>query len=305
MAYFLAIDAGGTKTDFVLASETQILARTRTGTIKRMRTDARTALSNLTAALQTLSEQTGIAISSISQTCIGTAGETVPLVTDFLRTEISARVPGGLLLLGDVEIALDAAFPGAPGVIVIAGTGSNVAGRGGDAIVQRAGGWGPVLADQGSGNRIGQEAIRAALLAYDERGANPLLDAVLAFWELTSLDELVEVGNRQPSPDFSKLTPTVVHCAEQGDAVALRVLHREADELAYLIRLVLRRIGRAPDGTTPRLAFTGSVLQNVPIVRNALLASVCSEFPGTSVLEGSIDPVLGALWRARSAFFRA
>jgi N-acetylglucosamine kinase-like BadF-type ATPase len=37
MSFFLALDAGGTKTDYVLADETRELERVRTGTIKRMR----------------------------------------------------------------------------------------------------------------------------------------------------------------------------------------------------------------------------------------------------------------------------
>src|ERR1022692_2933365 len=53
---------------------------------------------------------------------IGTAGNTVPLVTDWLRDSFAARVSGELILLGDVEIALDAAFHGGPGVFVLAGT---------------------------------------------------------------------------------------------------------------------------------------------------------------------------------------
>ena len=46
MNFFLALDAGGTKTDYVLADETRELARVRTGTIKRMRVDAATASQN-------------------------------------------------------------------------------------------------------------------------------------------------------------------------------------------------------------------------------------------------------------------
>ena len=67
-------------------------------------------------------------MASVTRTCIGTAGENVPLVKDWLRESITARVGGELLILGDVEIALDAAFPGRAGVLVLAGTGSNVVG---------------------------------------------------------------------------------------------------------------------------------------------------------------------------------
>ena len=112
MSFFLALDAGGTKTDYVLADETRELARVRTGTIKRMRIDAETACQNLESALAELSAHTGISMKQVTRTCVGTAGETVPLVKDWLRESISARVGGGLLILGDVEIALEAAFPG-------------------------------------------------------------------------------------------------------------------------------------------------------------------------------------------------
>src|SRR5580704_17460876 len=129
MPYYLAIDAGGTKTDYLLADETRELARVRSATIKRLRVDADTATRTLDDALAQLAALGGISFRNITRTCIGTAGESVPLVADWLRNAFAARVSGDLLLLGDVEIALDAAFPGQPGILVLAGTGSNVAGR--------------------------------------------------------------------------------------------------------------------------------------------------------------------------------
>src|SRR5277367_6685783 len=105
MSFFLALDAGGTKTDYVVADETRELARVRTGTIKRMRADAETAARNLDSALRQLTALSGVSMHSITRTCIGTAGENVPLVADWLRGAIMSRVSGELLLLGDVEIA--------------------------------------------------------------------------------------------------------------------------------------------------------------------------------------------------------
>ena len=163
MPYFLALDIGGTKTDYLLADETSELARVRTGTIKRMRTDASTAAANLDQALAELTALTGVSMRAIARTCIGTAGETVPLVTNWLREAFAARVSGDLLLLGDVEIALDAAFHGNIGVLAMAGTGSNVAGRMPDGTLITAGGWGPELADQGSGHKIGREGAARRL----------------------------------------------------------------------------------------------------------------------------------------------
>ncbi len=224
MSFFLALDAGGTKTDYLLADETRELARVRTGTIKRMRVDAATASQNLESALTQLSAQTGVSMASITRTCIGTAGESVPLVRDWLQSSFSARVGGGLLILGDVEIALEAAFPGRAGVLALAGTGSNVLGRTSGGQLITAGGWGPALADQGSGHRIGLESLRATFLAKDEERQTLLLSAVMDFWQLSSLDSLVEYANSRPAPDYSKLTEVVVRCAELGDETALGVL---------------------------------------------------------------------------------
>jgi glucosamine kinase len=307
MAFFLALDVGGTKTDYLLADDTREFARARTGTIKRMRTDASTAAANLDQALAELTASTGIAMHSITRTCIGTAGETVPIVTGWLREAFASRVSGDLILLGDVEIALDAAFQGGIGVLAMAGTGSNVAGRKADGTLITAGGWGPELADQGSGHKIGREGLRAAFLAKDEGRPTILLDAVLEFWQLASLDLLVEYANSRPAPDFSRLTEVILHCANQGDAVAAEVLRREGEDLAWLVRLVVRQMQTAAKATNlseppplPSIAFTGSIMEKVQPVRDALIASVRSEFPVIDTLDGVVDPIAGALWSARN-----
>ena len=304
MPYFLALDAGGTKTDYLLADETRVLARVRSGSVKRMRVDQATAVQNLEASLAELTRLSGVSMREVARTCVGTAGESVPLVADWFRVELPARVGGGLLLLGDVEIALDAAFPGAAGVLVLAGTGSNVAGRTrGGGAVQTAGGWGPALADQGSGHRIGQEALRAVFLARDEGRETSLLPAALAFWGLPSIAALVEYANRVPGPDFSQLTHVVLRCAEAGDALAKDVLHGGGEELATLVRALLRRLaGEAPSQAfAPELAFAGSILESVLPVRTALVAAVRRAYPALVEKPGVVDPILGALWRARLA----
>jgi glucosamine kinase len=305
MSFFLALDAGGTKTDYVLADETRELARVRTGTIKRMRVDAETACQNLESALAELSARTGISMNQVTRTCVGTAGETVPLVKDWLRESISARVGGGLLILGDVEIALEAAFPGRAGVLVMAGTGSNVVGRTIAGELISAGGWGPALADQGSGHLIGLESLRAIFLAKDEERETLLLAAVLDFWQLSSLHHLVEYANTLPAPDFSTLTGVVLSCADQGDEIASALLRKQGEDLAYLVRLVIRRLRRASTepGWTPPIAYTGSILENIPPVHDALMAAVQREFPAVQAPKKGVDPIDGALWRARTGSF--
>lgn len=301
MAFYLGVDAGGTKTQYVLGNEQQVLGRVQGGTIKRMRADATTTTHNLEKALAELTSLTGVSMKSVARTCIGAAGITVPLVTDWMREAFGRCVGGSLILVGDVEVALDAAFFGGPGVLVIAGTGSNVAGRSPAGRLTTAGGWGPMLADQGSGHRIGYQALRDTFLALDEERETTLLPAILKLWELESTEALIAYANRIPAPDFSKLAPVVAACAEEGDAVSQFVLEREADELAHLILLVINRLRQeAPDSDwLPEVAFTGSIVERVAPVRNGIVGKIKKKLPLAKDMPGVVDPALGALWRAR------
>ena len=320
MAFYLAVDAGGTKTEYVLADEARELARVRGGTIKRMRTDAGTAARNLDQALAELTARSGVSMRDVTRSCVGAAGVTVALVTDWIREAFAERVGGSLgsslIVVGDVEIALDAAFFGGPGVLVMAGTGSNVAGRSSEGQLTTAGGWGPALADQGSAHRIGHQALRDAFFAIDSSltGSTPslpfsikdcvttLLPAVLDLWQLADLDSLIAHANRIPPPDFAALAPLVVQCAAEGDAVAQEVLRREAEDLAHLAHLVIERLRKddARPGWLPDVAFTGSILEHVRPIREGIVAALQREHPRLNVLAGVVDPILGALWRARN-----
>ncbi len=300
MGFFLAVDSGGTKADYVLADETRTLARVRSATIKRMRTDEQSAAAALAGALSALEATAGVSLADVTRTCLGTAGERVPLVADWLREALRARVGGGLILVGDIEIALDAAFPGAPGVLAMAGTGSNVAVRTATGAISTFGGWGPFLADQGSGYRIGHEALRAAYLALDRGEPSVLMERILTAFELPSVDMLIAFANGHPTPDVTRLTGVVLEAANEGDVVAARVLREQGRELGELACLALRRVVQG-DGEA-RIAFTGSILEHVAPLRIALIALVQKEFPEVLVVPGVIDPLEGALWRARTGY---
>ncbi len=300
MGLFLAVNAGGTKAEYLLADGERELGRVRGGTIKRMRASAEVAVRHLDEALAELTARTGRSLAEITCTCIGTAGNTVPMVIDWLHEEFGRRVPGELLMLGDVEIALDAAFPGEPGILILAGTGSNIVGRSSTGQLVGTGGYGPVLADQGSGHRIGLQALRAIFLAKDEGRATQLSDAIFAYKKLGSYDELVAWANSCPASEFSSLARTVAACGEAGDAVAQAVLKHQGEELAYLALLAHRRLHKI-DGSAwkPRFAFAGSILEKVGLLRAALISAIEKDVPTSEFVPGAVDPLQGALWRAR------
>jgi glucosamine kinase len=301
MGLYLAIDAGGTKTRCLLADDTQTLARAVTGSIKLMRVGEPEATSRLKAMLTEVSLKAAVRLDDITQTCIGLAGTSIEAVRNWAEREITNIVGGNLLLAGDEEIALDAAFHGGPGILIIAGTGSNVMGRAADGAMYHAGGWGPALGDEGSGFWIGQEAIRAGFWAKDRGIETTLLAEIGETWNAKSLGEIVEMANARPGPDLAALTPIVTRCADAGDEMAIAVLERAGIELAEQVALVAVKMRESGSAEKIETAYTGSVLEHITLVRSTMIKALKTSSPTVKVREDAVDPLEGALWRAREA----
>jgi N-acetylglucosamine kinase-like BadF-type ATPase len=301
MSLFLAIDAGGTKTRCLLADETRILGRAVTGSIKLMRVGETEASARLRAMLAEVALAAGVGLNEVTQTCIGLAGLSIDAVREWAERAIGDAVGGNLLLAGDEEIALDGAFRGGPGILIIAGTGSNVLGRAADGAMYHAGGWGPALGDEGSGFWIGQEALRAGFWAKDRGIATTLLTEIGEFWSAKSLGEIVEMANARPGPDLPALAPIVVRCADAGDELAVAVLERAGAELAEQVALVALKMKESGGKRKIEAAYTGSVLEHISLVRSTMVAALKTSSPSVKVREGAVDSLEGALWRAREA----
>ena len=301
MSLCLAVDAGGTRTTYLLADGAAELARAEGGSIKRLRVSAELADSHLNRAFDDLELLSGRSLGDVVCTCVGAAGASVPLVADWLHSAIARRAGGVLLIVGDVEIALDAAFAGGRGVLALAGTGSNVAARLTDGRLTGAGGWGPAAGDEGSGYEIGRAALRAVFRAADRDEPPPLLNAVQAFWGVAGLPALVQLVNGSPPQDFAQLVPLVAAAAAAGDPLAEEVLRHQGQELGRTVLLAIARMRRmeADHFTAPEVACAGSVLQHVPVLRQSLEAEVKKAHPDVRFVPGSVEPVQGALWRAR------
>src|ERR1700742_1695864 len=206
MTFFLGLDAGGTSTRAALADDERVLGRAKSGSIKTIRVSAAVAETNLRALLDDVAKSSGVPITEVASTCVGTAGNTISTVTGWIWQTLGPMLRGDLVLCGDEEIALDAAFPGQAGVLVMAGTGSNTLGRTSTGEMLNVGGWGPVLRDEASGHWIGQQALRAGFRALDYEQPTRILESVIEFWSAPSLEEVVNIGNGTPPPDFSKLS---------------------------------------------------------------------------------------------------
>jgi N-acetylglucosamine kinase-like BadF-type ATPase len=294
----LGIDGGGTNTRAVIARNGVILGRAKGGSIKRLRVGAEAAEANLRNLLRDVLSAAGV--THIDAVSCGVASASLPGVPEWITAVFREF---GILrseVVGDEVIALDAAFQGGPGILQIAGTGSNCIGRTAHGDRESAGGYSSTLGDEGSGYWIGLHGVRQALKAYDRNEPSMILRRVAAEWGTTTLEELVTRGNEVPGPDFSALAPILSSAAEEGDAVATHVLLQAASDLAEFVLLVRHKL-RQRHGLTAEIpvAFTGSVLEKIGIVRNRFTDLLHEAAPQMPVGQEGVLAVEGALWRAQ------
>ncbi len=301
MTIFLGIDGGGSKTSCVVGDETLLLGSGTAAGSNLIRVGEAAARQALAAAIRQACAVANVAPSQIQRSCIGLAGAARPEINDAVRRIVSELVAGEIEVVGDMLIALEAAFGSGPGVIVIAGTGSLAYGRNGGGQTARAGGWGFAISDEGSGHWIGRAAVSAALHAADETepASVRLLADVMKSWGLTTHEQLVLAANAAPPPDFAQLLPTVLSAGNCGDPIARGILTQAGTELAALAKIVVRRL--FPDAPTVPVAMSGGVFRNCALVRQVFYNSVRSEFASVDMNATVIEPVRGALELARKA----
>jgi N-acetylglucosamine kinase-like BadF-type ATPase len=298
---FLGIDGGGTKTSCVIGDETSVLGSGTAAGSNVIRLGEAKAREALAAAIGQACAAANIKPTQIQRTCVGLAGAGRPEISNLVRRLLAELVSGESEVVGDMVIALQAAFGSGAGVMVIAGTGSMAYGRDSSGNTLRAGGWGFSVFDEGSGHWIGRSAIAAIMRDYDENAEEEsvLLDNVKKSWALSTHEQLVLAANASPSPDFSALLPAVLSAADSGDALARSILTQAGTELARLAKIVIRRL--FSDGEKVLVAMSGGVFSNCALVRQVFYNSLRSEYPNCSVNPTIIEAVRGALDLARKA----
>src|ERR1041384_2178791 len=178
MNYLLGVDGGGTKTLALLGDlDGNGLARGMSGPSNYNAVGFEAACSALESAIQLARKEYPGTISAL---CLGLAGAGRPDDIARFQNWASDKFPGtAVRVLSDAEVLLRAGSPSGPALVLICGTGSIVYGRTITGELIRAGGWGYLFGDEGSGYTIGIAALRAVMQSYDGRGPKTLLSQLL------------------------------------------------------------------------------------------------------------------------------
>jgi N-acetylglucosamine kinase-like BadF-type ATPase len=168
-----------------------------------------------------------------------------------------------LIVTHDALIALSGATAGEPGVVTIAGTGSIAFGRNAAGETARAGGWGYVFGDEGSGFDIVRQAVRAALRYEEGWGPKTALHSMLL--QATGAPDANEALHRLytdewPRSRVASLAKLVNAVAGEGDTVASDILSSAAQQLATLAATVRERLFQRGDAVT--VCYIGGVFDS-------------------------------------------
>lgn len=301
METYLGIDAGGTKTVCLLAdARGAILAEARGGGANLQ---AAGELEVEKVLHQVMEEAIGDRDVRPAGVCVGIAGvdrEDDAAVIRGIMRRIGFRTP--TVVVNDALVALVAGTGDAPGVVIVAGTGSIAYGRNAAGRAARAGGWGYVLGDEGGGFWIGRRALSALVRQFDGRGPVTRLTPLI----------LEEMGLQQPAdlirviydrglqrPVIGSMAAVVERAAAEGDAVAADILSQAAVELTAAAASVITALGMRGEAFPTFL--TGGVFRGVPTLARDVAVRLAEVAPRSDVRPLSVEPAVGAVRLAIAA----
>ena len=301
MPLVVGVDGGGTRTRVLLADANgNVLARTEgaaTSLQPGHEAVAADIIKVLIADVLAMAERT----ETRPAVCVvGVAGAGQERAAQALWSALATRrIADDVSVQADATIAMDDAFGDSAGVLLIAGTGSVAFSRAPDGRLERCGGWGPVVGDEGSAGWLGRRTLSVITAAQDGREPETALTgAVLTALELESLEELIPWAADATPGKLATLVPVVAQVASTGDLRANALISLCVEELALHVRTLARRCFMDERAAIP-VALAGGLMTKGALIRKRLEQRLKSAVPGATVRAEEVDAARGAVRRAR------
>ena len=307
--YVLGVDGGATKTlAAVLDLESGTVHVAHAGPSNEDAVGSKAAVQALLGAADSALERAGIGGEQLAAAVLAVAGTSTESIAGHVR---SARTDAWIVV-NDVVGAWATATGGGPGVAVISGTGSNVFGVGPDGRGWRAGGWGHLLGDEGSGYWLGVQSLKAALGDRESSGpATALSGAAMEFFSQPSVEAAANLVYSKPltKGEIAAFATETARLADSGDAVACELYERGARLLGEQIAAVIRETGLGGGGGAAGssgggefpVGLIGSAFKAGRVFVEPLTRSIHACAPGARVERVEMAPVGGSLILAARA----
>jgi N-acetylglucosamine kinase-like BadF-type ATPase len=275
MSVVLGFDGGGTKTDCVVMEPSgKVLAAAQAGPSNPFRVGFGAALASLRDAaskalasskLNESDAQAGAhaesrrSKSDVAAVCAGLAGVGQPVDAQKMKALLAAEFPAASIrICTDLELTLASAPPG-PAIVLVAGTGSAAIGRRSNGEIERIGGHGPMVSDEGSAYDVGRRAVMTSLKEFDRTGKDTALgERVLREMGSLKWPELRKRIQAAPDEVFPRLFSVTAALADSGDKTAQDILRSAAYSLAALAASLAERLKLSEDSF--HLVKTGGMI---------------------------------------------
>jgi N-acetylglucosamine kinase-like BadF-type ATPase len=232
---------------------------------------------------------------------VGLAGVRREDLRERMREELSSLGVGSVDVTTDAEIALYGATNGEPGLVLIAGTGSICCGKNARGRRACAGGWGPIVGDEGSGSWIARRALQAVARASDGRARETaLVEPCLEYFNVAAAEDL-STAVYAPSMTNDRIAgfaKSVIEVANDGDAPAQEIMREAAGELAATACAVIRKLRMERDKF--QVAYVGGVFAADALVLAPLGELIAQVSPRAYLAPPRLEPALAAAQMARA-----
>lgn len=223
------------------------------------------------------------------------------ILSDVLKENFNNLFPA-FLLVNDTRVALRSGTDESFGVVVIAGTGSNIYGRNSEGEEALAGGLDYFLADEGSAYDIGRHVLRAAVRSFDGRDGRSVLEKLVV--EKLDVPTMREAVDKIYQPVFNKTSvasfaPLAEQAANLGDQKAKEILLAAGHELYLGVKAVVKKLKMRDEGFD--LVMAGSVFNN-KIITEKFQREVKEFIPGVRFTFPKITPAHAAALLGRQVY---
>ncbi len=301
MDYVIGIDGGGTKTHLAAADrKMNIFCQVYGAGSGLTSLPAEQVRANLHQLLDCFFLKSALPLERCRCICLGSAGagqERARQVLAGILAEKTGKVP--LLVTPDGIGALAGGLEGGTGLLVISGTGSICCGRNARGKTARAGGWGHLMGDEGSGYDVGCKILRHVARAADGRDRFTLLTQLLQ--EHLGASDIYSLTDRIYSKknEKSEIASLAILCDtaySRGDWAAQKIMREAAAALAELVaataKQLWRSLGNAPCQRSIPCVCAGSFLEKSANLKKHLRQELDILYPGVSLH----SPAHSAAW---------